>query len=200
MIPPAIQQARHGRSSQGFFSQLAIPDACCGSDCSLHERDERLEGTSAPGLSSRYSVLGGQAHLEKGELTTTPPPPSNVYRCHIQRGQGRFVPPETMHFHRAGHGVLFGSGFAFWDGLVHNTPYAHAHAPPYAHSRSCGVDSNVLRHDEYRRSATRPFGMKDASTGGDTCTIKGSEKHSKYHGIIITSSFIRSFIKSKEKS
>ena len=36
--------------------------------------------------------------------------------------------------------------------------------------------------------------------GGDTCTIKGSEKHSKYHGIIITSSFVHSFIKSKEKS
>lgn len=38
--------------------------------------------------------------------------------------------------------------------------------------------------------------------GGNTCTIKGSEKHSKHHGIIIiiTSSFVRSLIKSKEKS
>lgn len=44
--------------------------------------------------------------------------------------------------------------------------------------------------------------MRDTTTEGNTCTIKGSEKHSQYHGIIIiiTSSFVRSFIKSKEKS
>lgn len=32
-------------------------------------------------------------------------------------------------------------------------------------------------------------------TGGETCTIKGSEKHSKYHGIII---IIRSFTHQKQ--
>lgn len=112
-----------------------------GSDRKLHERDERLEGSLAPGLSSRHLVLCGLAHLEKGEVITTPRRPSIVYQCHESRGQSLFVSPERMHFHRAGYGVHF-SGSALWDGLVHNTPYAYAHALPYAQARSCGFDSN----------------------------------------------------------
>jgi hypothetical protein len=165
MIPPCNLASTTWKEFTGFFSQHATQDECCGFDCSLHEHDERLEGSPAPGLSSRYSVLGGQAHLGKGELTTTPPSPSNVYWCHLQHGPSRFVSPETMHFHRTGYGVLC-SGSAFWDGSVHKTPYAHAHALSYAHARSCGFDSNLFRHGEYGRSSTRRVGMRDATTEG----------------------------------
>lgn len=70
-----------------------------GSDRKLHERDDRLEGSLAPGLSSRRLVLCGLMHLEKEGVTATPPRPSVVYPVpEITRTECLFVPPETMHF------------------------------------------------------------------------------------------------------
>jgi hypothetical protein len=187
MIPPCNLAITTWKEFTGFSflnmtfrtSALCLPIGC-------HEHDERLAGSLAPGFSSRHSVLGGQAHLEKGALTTTPPSSDNVCQCQLQHGQGHFVSPETKHFHRAGNGVLVCSDSVFRDSLVHKTRYANAHAPPYVHARSHGF-VRIFRARQGPHVGNKACGHERGNGGEDSCTIKGSEKHSKYQGIIITS-------------
>lgn len=72
----------------------------------------------------------------------------------------------------------FYSGFAYWDGLVHNTrTHAHAH--------SFRFDSNLSGTASTTHRQRDTVGTRNHTAGGKTSTIKGSEKHSKYQGIII---------------
>lgn len=107
-------------------------------------------------------------------------------------GQGHAVPWKTMHFHRAGYGVLFRVSHSrmVWC----TTHHTYTHTRFRTHARSCGFGSNLSGAASTADRQRDTVGTRDDTTGGETCTIKGSEKHSKYHGIII----IRSFISQKQ--